>query len=255
VAAGERPRILVTNDDGARAAGLAALAAALADVGEVAVVAPESEQSGVAHALSLRRPLLVREERPGWFAVEGTPTDCVNLAFMHLLGAPPDLVVSGINNGYNLADDILYSGTVAAALEARTLGAPSLAVSVDFDAAGAVRERAAAVAARIARVVLERGLPADAVLNVNVPPRPAGVRITRQGRRSLREGLLVRRGEGADGFQWVGLPPTEWLPEPLADHQAIAEGLVSITPLHSDLTFHRSIPDFERWNFGETLDP
>jgi 5'-nucleotidase len=254
VTSGRRPRILVTNDDGVRAAGLAALAAALTAVGEVAVVAPETEQSGVAHALSLRHPLLVREERPGWYAVEGTPTDCVNLAFLHLLGAPPDLVVSGINNGYNLADDILYSGTVAAALEARTLGAPSFAVSVDFHAAESDGLRAAAVAARIARVVLERGLPADAVLNVNVPPAPAGVRITRQGRRSLREGLLVRCEEGADGFRWIGLPPTEWLPEPLADHQAIAEGLVSITPLHSDLTFHRSIPDFERWALGGAFD-
>ncbi len=255
MSAGERPRILVTNDDGLNAPGLASLASALTAVGEVSVVAPETEQSGVAHALTLRGPLLVREDRPGWYAVEGTPTDCVNLAFLHLLGAPPDLVVSGINNGYNLADDILYSGTVAAALEGRTLGAPSLAVSVDFGAGAAVRARAAGVAARIARMVLERGLPADAVLNVNVPPEPRGVRITRQGRRSLRDGLLVRRQGAAEGFEWVGLPPTEWLPEPLADHQAIAEGLVSITPLHSDLTFHRSIPGFERWEFGAAAAP
>ncbi len=253
--AGERPRILVTNDDGVRAAGLAALAAALTTVGEVVVVAPETEQSGVAHALTLRGPLLVRDERPGWYAVEGTPTDCVNLAFLHLLGAPPDLVLSGINNGYNLADDVLYSGTVAAALEGRTLGAPSLAVSVDFGAPAAVRARAAEVAARIARMVLDRGLPADAVLNVNVPPDPRGVRITRQGRRSLRDGLLVRRHGAANGFEWVGLPPTEWLPDPLADHQAIADGLVSITPLHSDLTFHRAIPGLEAWEFGTALTP
>jgi 5'-nucleotidase len=255
VPAAERPRILVTNDDGVAAAGLAVLAAALARVGEVAVVAPASEQSGVAHSLSLRRPLRVREERAGWYAVEGTPTDCVNLAFLHLLGAPPDLVVSGINNGYNLADDILYSGTVAAALEGRTLGAPSLAVSVGFDAPGPVQARAAEIAARVAKAVLERGLPADAVLNVNVPQAPTGVRITRQGRRSLREGLLVRPADGAEGFRWVGLPPTEWVPEPLADHQAIAEGLVSITPLHSDLTYHRAIPGFERWDFAAALGP
>ncbi|MCU0232305.1 MAG: 5'/3'-nucleotidase SurE [Acidobacteria bacterium] len=243
--------MLVTNDDGVRAAGLAALATALAAVGEVFVVAPETEQSGVAHALTLRRPLRVREHRPGWRAVDGTPTDCVNLAFLHLLGATPDLVVSGINDGYNLADDVLYSGTVAAALEARTLGAPGLAVSVDFGAGDEVRQRAALVAARIARVVLERGLPADAVLNVNVPPWPAGLRITRQGRRALREGLLVAHQAPGGDFQWVGLPPTEWIPDPQADHQAVSEGLISVTPLHSDLTFHRVIAGFEGWGLAE----
>lgn len=249
-----RLRILVTNDDGVGAAGIAALAGVLSRVGEVVVVAPETEQSGMAHALTLGRPLRVRMVRPGWLAVEGTPSDCVNLAFMHLLGEAPDLVVSGVNRGYNLADDILYSGTVAAALEARTLGVPSLAISGPYDATDGTRREAAEVAARLATQVVERSLPADAVLNVNVPPAPRGVRVTRQGRRSIRDGLLTRLDAGGRDFQWVGLPPTEWVPDPLADHQAIAEGLVSITPLHSDLTFHRSMPEIERWDFRPLVD-
>jgi len=251
---GKQVRILVTNDDGVEAPGLAALAEGLARIGDIVVVAPETEQSGVAHALTLRRPLRVRTVRPGWLAVEGTPSDCVNLAFLHLLGEAPDLVVSGINNGYNLADDILYSGTVAAALEARTLGVPSLAVSGPYDASPSARREAAEVAARLAESALMRALTADVVLNVNVPPGARGVRVTRQGRRSVRDGLLTRIDADGSDFQWIGLPPTEWVPEPLADHQAIAEGLISITPLHSDLTFHRAMPDLERWDFGPLVD-
>jgi len=231
-----------------RAVGLVALAEALNAVGEVVVVAPAVEQSGTSHGLTLRRPLKIEKLAERWHAVHGTPADCVNVAFFHLLDRRPDLVVSGVNNGFNLGDDILYSGTVGAALEGRILGAPSMAVSTEFDAGREVLEHAARVAARLAVRVLERGLPADSILNVNVPAAPRGFRVTRQGRRLLREGLLRRREGDTLEFEWIGLPPTEWVENPHADHTAIAEGLVSLTPLHSDLTFHRSLPDLEAWD-------
>lgn len=249
------PSILVTNDDGVRAPGLAALARAFEGLGDVIVVAPDREQSGASHALTLRQPLRIERITDRWYAVDGTPTDCVNLAFFQIFERVPDLVVSGINAGYNLGEDTTYSGTVAAALEGRILGAPSVAVSTEARADDAQFARAAAIALRIAREVLARGLPYDGLLNVNVPPDPRGYRVTRQGRRMLRQGLQARQDPKGRDYYWIGLAPYEWHPDPLADHTAVTAGHVSVTPLHADLTFHRALPAIEAWGLPAEVAP
>ncbi len=240
------PRILLTNDDGVDAPGLAALAAAAAALGDVTVVAPASDQSGASHALTIRRPVHLTALRPGWFAADGTPTDCVNLAFFHVLDRAPDLVLSGVNAGFNMGEDVTYSGTVAGALEGRLLGAPSLAVSTAHDAGPGEFAAAAAVAVRLAREVLARGLPLDAFLNVNVPRGATGFRVTRQGRRLTKDGLRAERDGGSTRY-WVGLAPSDWHDDPGSDAAAVRDGVISVTPLHADLTFFRALPILEGW--------
>ncbi|UCF69455.1 MAG: 5'/3'-nucleotidase SurE [Acidobacteriota bacterium] len=248
--------ILVTNDDGVRAAGLDILARELtARWGKVTVVAPDREQSGASHALTIRTPLRVDQLEDGWYAVEGTPTDCVNLAFFNILDRPPDVVVSGINAGFNLGEDVTYSGTVAGALEARILGSPSLALSTDSRASEEQLTVAARIAVRLTELVLGRGLTGDAFLNVNVPLEPRGYCVTRQGRRSFRKGPISRRDPKGREYYWIGLAPSEWHADAHADHTAVGEGLVSVTPLHSDLTFHRAIPEVEAWQLPEREAP
>ena len=201
-------RILVTNDDGVRSEGIKALAAALAPLGEVITVAPVLEASASGHALTLRRPLRIEKLSERVFSVDGTPTDCVNIAIHKVLAGLPDLVVSGINKGCNLGGDVTYSGTVAGALEGMLLGVPSIAISQQRARDGIEFSQAAATAAKLAGAVLQRGLPARTLLNVNVPRVPAkGVRVTVQGeaeprhvgRRGVRPAapaLLLDRGRG-----------------------------------------------------------
>lgn len=249
-------RVLITNDDGIRAEGLRVLAQAAAEnLGEVTVVAPDREQSGASHALTIRQPVRLEQLRPGWHQVEGTPTDCVNLGFFHVLDRPPDLVLAGVNQGYNLGEDVTYSGTVAGALEGRILGAPSLAVSTSPKATTEDFVLAARVAVRLAELVLTRGLPLDAFLNVNVPPGAKSYRVTRQGRRTTREGLLPGRDPKGRDYYWVGPALAAWAHAPGADHAAVAEGFVSVTPLHADLTFHRALPLLEEWRLEQGSVP
>ncbi len=237
--------ILVCNDDGIRSEGIQALALALAPLGEVFIVAPDREQSAAGHSLTLHRPLRVEEVAPRQFAIDGTPTDCVNLAVSGILGARPGLVVSGINKGANLGDDITYSGTVSAAMEGTLLGIPSVAVSLvgrsEFDFAPA-----ADFAARLVAQVIERGLPADTLLNVNVPDRPreamTGFRITRQGKRRFGEALIEKTDPRGKKYYWIGGDELGFIHEPGTDYAAILEGAVSITPVHLDLTHY---PSFE----------
>jgi 5'-nucleotidase len=244
-----RPRILVTNDDGVRARGLAVLAAELQDnLGDVTVVAPDREQSGASHAMTLRQPLRIAEIEKGWWSVEGTPTDCVNVAFFHILDTKPDLVVSGINAGYNMGEDVTYSGTVAGALEGRILGAPAVAVSADSQADEQTVTDAARWARRFAALAFEKGLPADALLNINVPPRAVGWRFTEQGKRAYREGLVSRIDPKGHEYYWIGLAPARWEPNPEADSAAIEGSLVSVTPLHSDMTCHRAFGELSAWS-------
>ncbi len=250
-----RPRILVTNDDGVRAPGLKALARVMNEFGDVVVVAPDREQSGASHALTLRQPLRIETLEADWYSVDGTPTDCVNLAFFHILKRVPDLVVSGINAGYNLGEDTTYSGTVAGALEGRILGAPSLAISTISDADEAQFSVAAAVALRMSRELLARGLPYDGLLNVNVPRAPVGYRVTRQGRRVFREGLVARQDPKGREYYWIGLAPFEWQPDASADHAAVTAGLVSVTPLHADMTFHPAIDMIKEWGLPAESTP
>ena len=239
--------ILVSNDDGVDAEGLARLVESLSPLGEVVVVAPAGNQSAVSHSLTLGRPLRVRRVRPSWFSVDGTPTDCVNIGCSGLLRRPPGLVVSGINAGLNVGDDITYSGTVAAAIEGTLLGIPSIAVSMDRSRGGDWKA-AERIARRLALDVLARGLPEDTLLNVNVPAGDvAGARWTRQGRR-MRRALVPRPIEFVDGEEyWISDLPPDWAEDPMADWAAVLEGWASVTPLHLDLTHHRAMRQMADW--------
>jgi 5'-nucleotidase len=234
-----KPLILVTNDDGIEAPGLLALAEALAAVGRVVVVAPERDNSAASHSLTMRRPLLVRELAPDRFAIDGTPTDCVIVGVGKLLPDRPKLLVSGINPGPNLGDDISYSGTVSAAIEGTMIGIPSLAVSLAGDPAIGF-ELAATFAARLAGMILAQGLPPDTLLNLNVPARPAGeiqgVRFTRQGRRKYDGALLETADPWGRRHYWIGGGTPVLDQGQDTDVQAVLSGWLSITPLHLDHT-------------------
>ena len=243
----QRPLILVTNDDGVHAPGIEALAAALGPVGEVQVVAPDREVSACSQSLTVKHPLRAERVREGVWAVDGTPADCVNLALVKLLARRPSLVVSGINRGGNLGDDVYYSGTVGGAREGTFFGVHSIAVSL---AARDEHEysQAAAFARRLAELVLERGLPERTLLNVNVPPgTPRGIAITAQGRRA-HEGTIL---EGLDPrhrtYYWIEEGRDRWVSDEMSDVFAIRSGLVSVTPLQTDATDHGALAPLRDW--------
>ena len=234
-------RILVTNDDGVHSEGIHALAAALAPLGEVIVVAPHIEASAIGHALTLRRPLRMEPLREGVYEVDGTPTDCVNVALTQLYTAPPDLVVSGINKGYNLGDDVTYSGTVAGALEGALLGIPSIAVSLQrteaFDFGPA-----ASAAATVAASVLERGLPPRTFVNINVPVgTPRGMRVTVQAKRNHVTVVAEREDPRGRPYYWIEEGQNDWEPHDRSDYQAVRDGYISLTPLQPDLTAYDAL--------------
>jgi len=237
--------ILVTNDDGIHAAGLATLADALAELGEVWVIAPEREQSACGHALTLHRPLRAAPMGERRFAVNGTPSDCVNLAVLGFLPERPVLVVSGINHGANLGDDVTYSGTVSAAMEATLLGVPAVAVSLvdggDFAEAGAV---ARLVAAR----VLVDGVARKTLINVNVPPRtPRGVRLTRLGHRVYSDKIVEQSDPRGRTHYWIGGGAPAWEELDGTDMGAIHDGYVAVTPVYLDLTNHAAVARMADW--------
>jgi 5'-nucleotidase len=242
------PVILVTNDDGIHARGLAVLAEALAEIGEVYVVAPDREQSAVGHALTLHRPLRVDRVAERRYAVNGTPSDCVNLAVLGLLPEPPVLVASGINHGTNLGDDVTYSGTVSAAMEGTLLGVPSMAVSQADPEADGGFEAAGAVARAVAMRLLVEGLPAKTLLNVNVPRGEIkGIRLTRLGHRVYREKVIREVDPRGRPYYWIGAGPPEWAEDASADIAAVHEGWASVTPLHLDLTHHGALGRMTEW--------
>jgi len=244
--------ILVTNDDGIHAPGLQALADALEELGEVHVIAPDREQSAVGHALTLHRPLRVERIAERRFAVNGTPSDCVNLGVLGVLPEAPALVVSGINHGANLGDDVTYSGTVSAAMEGTLLGVPSMAVSqVDPDGGGF--EAAAEVARLVAARLLVEGLPAKTFLNVNVPRGPlAGVCVTRLGHRVYREKVVQEVDPRGRSYYWIGAGPPVWEEDEGSDIAAIYGGFATITPLHLDLTHYGALGRMADWGGGLT---
>jgi 5'-nucleotidase len=247
-------RILASNDDGVDAPGLRALAEALVPLGEVTVCAPDREQSAASHSISLHRPLRI-DEKPAWgpvrrFAVDGTPTDAVYLGVNHVLrDRRPDLVASGINRGANLAMDVLYSGTVAAAMEGAVCGLPSFAISLvgrgepDF-------RHAASFAQRLAAELGRRGLPPRTLLNVNVPPgEPRGARITRIGARSYSQAVVQKMDPRGRPYYWIGGDEQEHENVPGSDCDAVFDrGLVSVTPLHLDLTLHAITEELKAWD-------
>ncbi|MEK6529818.1 MAG: 5'/3'-nucleotidase SurE [candidate division NC10 bacterium] len=241
------PLVLVTNDDGINAPGLAALAEALAPLGDVYVVAPEREQSTVGHALTLHRPLRVDRLAERRFAVNGTPSDCVNLAVLGLLPAEPTLVVSGINHGSNLGDDVTYSGTVSAAMEGTLLGIPSIAVSLVGPEQGGFGE-AGKIARLIAMRTLVEGLPAKTLLNVNVPGgRPKGIRFTRLGHRVYKEKMVEEKDPRGKTYYWIGAGPPLWDDREATDIIAVQDGYAAVTPLHLDLTHYAALRRLGDW--------
>jgi 5'-nucleotidase len=235
----DAPRILVTNDDGYTSEGLQILADALEGLGEVWVVAPDSEQSAVSHALTLDRPLRIKRLGERRVAVDGTPTDCVALGIANLMAKrAPDLVVSGINFGFNMGADVHYSGTVSAAFEGVILGAPAMAVSLGVGE-GMSFHLAAEFARSLASWILERGLPPETLLNVNVPcGSPKGVRLTRLGVRRYTEGVIEERDPRGRRIFWIGGGHPVWEPIEGTDFHEVDAGYVSVTPLHLDLTDH-----------------
>lgn len=243
----KRPTILVTNDDGIHSPGLKALAEALKDTGEVSVIAPDRERSAAGHSLTLHKPLRATETAPGWYEVNGTPTDCVTLGVTGMLKEKPKLVVSGINLGANLGDDITYSGTVSAAVEGTLLGIPSIAVSAVEPIQQYLNE-AGMFAARLAMFVLERGLPQDTLLNVNVPASDVkGIAITRQGKRSYNELIVEKIDPRGKTYYWIGGGEPTWELLGGTDYEAITEGKISITPLHLDLTNYTAMQILKDW--------
>lgn len=240
-------RILVTNDDGVHSEGLHALAAALASHGEVTVVAPHIEASAIGHALTLGRPLRMTRLRDRVYEVDGTPTDCVNIAITQLFRGMPDLIVSGVNKGYNLGDDVTYSGTVAGALEGSLLGVPSMAVSLERSTGAYDFTHAVAAAASLADSVLARGLPVRTFLNINVPTgRPLGLRITVQAMRNHVTVVNERIDPRGRAYYWIEEGENHWEPHDRSDYQAVKDGYVSVTPLQPDLTAHDALPAVEQ---------
>jgi 5'-nucleotidase len=248
--------ILVTNDDGIHSPGLRVLARSLTALGRVVVVAPDRERSAVSHALTLHLPLRATQQSADWWAVDGTPTDCVNIGIHGLVKATPQLVVSGINLGANLGDDLTYSGTVAAAMEATLMGVPALAVSlagtsfVEADFVWAGRW-----AAHFATQVRDHGLPADTFLNVNVPAgRPTGSRLTRQGKRRYGDAVVQKVDPRGRSYFWIGAGELALQDLEGTDAHAVQRGLVSVTPLHLDLTNYAAFERLRHWHI-EVAEP
>jgi len=241
-----RRRILVTNDDGIYSEGIKLLASSLAEVAEVVVVAPDREQSATSHSLTLNRPLRIRGIEDNWWAVDGTPTDCVNMGVLHLLkDDKPDLIASGINFGSNLGDDVTYSGTVSATFEGTLLGIPSVAFSQQVGEHFSFAAGAAFARRMVAQLLAEDHLPEDLLLNVNFPstPRFTGVEFTKLGRRVYQQTVTEKRDPRGRRYYWIGGTP-QWKQEEGTDFEAVDSGKVSITPLHLDLTDYRGLETF-----------
>jgi 5'-nucleotidase len=250
IGARNKPLILVSNDDGVDADGLKALAGTLKKLGRVVVVAPDRERSAASHALTLHSPLRIKKLGPDLYAVDGTPTDCINLGINGLLKQHPDLIVSGINHGGNLGDDIHYSGTVSAAMEGGIMGVPSISISVvgrknvDF-------KLAARFAARLAQKVIRSPLPKGVILNVNVPNLPAkkikGYVFTRQGKRNYGNIIVEKKDPRGQKYFWIAGDEASSEDIPNSDCNAIAAGKISITPLRVDATDYDTFQLTRKW--------
>lgn len=243
-------RILISNDDGYRSSGIRSLATALTPLGDTVIVAPERNRSGASNSLTLDSPLRVFQAETNVFFVNGTPTDCVHLAITGLLEDDPDMVVSGVNDGANLGDDVLYSGTVAAAMEGRCLGLPAIAVSLVGQ-----RPRHFETGARVAHKLVERmsrePLPPETILNVNVPDvafdQLRGFRATRLGNRHRAEPVVRAEDPKGKPIYWVGPAGPEQDAGPGTDFHAVGQGYVSVTPLQVDLTRHSDVGPLGEW--------
>ncbi|MEE8408680.1 MAG: 5'/3'-nucleotidase SurE [Myxococcota bacterium] len=267
------PKILISNDDGIAAYGLRALAESLGAIGELWIVAPDRERSAISHAISLHVPLRVRQSAEREYAVDGTPTDCIYLALHHLMDGPPALVISGINHGPNLGNDVLYSGTVSAAMEGALFGHPALAVSLGLrdNRQGPLQQSdfavAADVAAKLATAILDRPMQPGVLLNVNVPatPREAirGIKLCRLGYTDWADAVTVRQDPRGRPYYWIGGDRRGQDEIKDSDNNGIADGYVTVTPIHYDVTDYRSfayarslgIPGLEKADDGLGDDP
>jgi len=242
--------ILISNDDGIHAPALQRLKLELAELGRVVIVAPDRDQSATSHSLTLHRPFRIHRHDADVYSVDGTPTDCVVTAFHGLLETPPDLVISGINHGPNMGEDVFYSGTVAAAIEGTLQGAPSIAASLVTRELTDFADPARFIA-RLVRRVLEDGLPRRQLLNVNLPHRPwtevRGVRITRLGSRVYTDTLIRKVDPRGRDYYWIGGEHPVWEPLAGSDFQAVDEGFISVTPLMLDLTDEPARARLESW--------
>ncbi len=242
--------ILVTNDDGILSPGLTVLAEKLSETGRVVVIAPDRERSAISHSLTLHAPLRADQIRKDFYAVSGTPTDCVNLGIHGLLDQRPDIVVSGINRGGNLGDDITYSGTVAAAMEATLMDVPAFAVSLESDRFNAEDfTTAAEFSAYLASQIVSHGLPTDTFLNVNVPAGAInGIQLTRQGKRNYTEAVEEKVDPRGRKYYWIGGGELGFHNVEGTDFHAMVSNCISVTPLHLDLTNYRSFDELSSWD-------
>ena len=242
--------LLLSNDDGYQAPGLISLAESLAKIADITVVAPHLDRSAASNSLTLQTPLRATEVKPAWYKVDGTPTDCVHLGITGLLNNEPDMVVAGINSGPNLGDDVIYSGTVAAAMEGRYLGSPAVAVSIN-SFQPQYYETAAVVVRNLVAKIIDKPLPKDIILNINVPDVPIeqirGIQTTRLGNRHKAEPAIVDQDPRGKPIFWVGAAGPEQDAGPGTDFHAISENYVSVTPLHVDLTQYSAMDSVNTW--------
>jgi 5'-nucleotidase len=246
--------LLITNDDGIASPALYGLREELKELGRVFIVAPDRDQSATSHSLTLYRPMRIERPSEDVYAIDGTPTDCVLAATHGLLPVAPDLVVSGVNRGPNMGDDVFYSGTIAAAIEGALQGLPALAFSLVTGSGPADFGYACRFARSLVDEVIARGMPPKSVLNVNVPARAAadirGVKITRLGKRAYDDSLIERVDPRGRSYYWIGGDAPVWQPEPESDFLAVDEGYVSVTPLHLDLTDNALRSTLREWNLS-----
>lgn len=247
--------VLVSNDDGILAQGISLLADACRAFATVTVVAPDREQSGTSHSLTLHRPLRATRRPDGAYQIDGTPTDCVMLAVERLMPAPPDFVVSGVNHGPNMGEDVLYSGTVSAAMEGVMLGVRGIAVSFAGREADMMATYAPLLTNLLRRITSRPDYPKKMLLNINLPPRPAaeclGVKVTQLGSRYFSQSVSTMTDPWGRELFWIGGGTITWTGGEASDHAAVAEGYVSITPLHMDLTDHTLMDTVRGWSLAD----
>lgn len=247
--------ILISNDDGILAPGISLLADACRTIGTVTVVAPDREQSGTSHSLTLHRPIRAALRPDGAYQVDGTPTDCVLLAINALLPEKPAFVFSGVNHGPNMGEDVLYSGTVAAAMEAVSLGVPGVAISFAGGDPAVMASYGSVLPRLVSKIIAVKDFPSDTILNINLPnliaPEVKGIRVTRLGSRFFSESLTRMKDPWGREIFWIGGGTITWTGGEDSDHRAVAEGYISITPLHMDLTDFPRLDTVTGWRLEE----
>lgn len=247
-------RILCTNDDGFMARGLRVLSGAARTLGDVSIVAPDREQSAASHALTLHRPLRARKSQDGAYVVDGTPTDCVIVAVNELLGFRPDFCLSGVNHGANMGEDVLYSGTVAAAMEATVIGVPSVALSYTGDDFETLDDWQPLLEGFLGQILARNPFPSHTLLNVNLPAghpdEVKGVKVTSLGQRKYDDSITRALDPKGKEYYWIGGGISAWAGVEDADFRAVQDGYISVTPLHLDITDYTTMEEIRRWQLA-----